>query len=371
MKKILLLTFISCTNILIIKAQTGGGCNNAIPIVQGVYTVDSMIAGAATFAKFEPFPTKAKWYKFSPTQDGLLNISACGGGADTRLHIYVGTCSAFSLFAENDDYCTLGPNGDESASDISKFVKAGKTYFIEWDNSWDTVRFKFALSLNTNATVRETQACQSAKLIAPGIIKVDSLFGYASHGDAARANWYKFTPKSNGKISLSTCGVDIDSRLYIYKGDCSVLTSIGEGDDECDGIIPNDRIAAAVQNLAVIANTTYYFEWDDSWQNDPFDFAFSFDATSAVQEDETLSKSVVLSPNPAADFVDLNFDFEKPANIKLTIFNTVGQAVLSKKTDAISKGVEKLDISDLKSGIYIVEIAEGIRHINKKLVINR
>jgi hypothetical protein len=369
MKKILLLTFISCTNILIIKAQTGGGCNNAIPILQGIYTVDSMVAGAATFSQFEPFPTKAKWYKFSPTQDGLLNISSCSGGSDTRLHVYAGTCSAFSLFAENDDYCTLGPNGDESASDISKFVKAGKTYFVEWDNAWDTARFKFSLSLNTNAIVRETQACQSAKLITPGIIKVDSLFGYASHGDAARANWYKFTPKSNGKISLSTCGVDIDTRLYIYKGDCTTLTSIAEGDDECDGILLPD-LAVAIQNLAVTANTTYYFEWDDSWQNDPFDFTFLFDATSATY-DEMLSKSIVLYPNPATEFVYLNFDFEKATNIKVTIFNTVGQAVLSKKIEGILGGGEKLDIRGLKSGIYIVDIAEGIRHTNKKLVINR
>jgi Secretion system C-terminal sorting domain len=369
MKKLLFLTLITCLTISIGKAQTGGGCSNAIPIVQGISTVDSMIKGVATFSKFEPFPTKAKWYKYTPAQDGLLNVSSCGGGADTRLHVYVGTCSTLSLFAENDDYCSMGPIGDESASDMSKFVKAGKTYFIEWDNAWDSTRFKFSLTLNANPTLRDIQACQTAKLIAPGITKVDSLFGYASHGDAERANWYKFTPKNSGKISLSTCGSDIDTRLHIYKGDCTTLTPLADGDDECDGVL-FDSIAVAVQNLAVVANTTYYFEWDDSWQNDPFNFTFTFDATSSIQ-DETLSRSILLAPNPAADFVDVNFDFDKMANITVKIFNTVGQAVLTKKMDTILRGVEKLDISDLKSGLYIVEIAEGLRHTNKKLVINR
>ena len=369
MKKLLLLTFIACLNGLIVQAQNGGGCNNAIAITQGIYTVDSMVLGAASFSRQEPFPTKAKWYKYTPSQDGLLNISSCSGGADSRLFVYAGTCSALTLFASNDDFCKMGPSSDELASDVSKFVKAGKTYFIEWDNAWDSTRFKFSLTFNANATVRETQACQTAKLIAPGIIKIDSLFGYASHGDAARANWYKFTPKSNGKISLSTCGIDTDTRLYVYKGDCTTLTSIAESDDDCDGATFL-AVAVAVQNLVVVANTTYYFEWDDSWENNPFDFTFSFDATSSTQ-DETFSKSIVLAPNPASDFVDVNFDLEKTANLEVKIFNTVGQTVLSQKINSILRGVEKLAISDLKSGIYIVEIVEGIRKTNKKLVINR
>jgi hypothetical protein len=363
-----LIVFLFCLKSLLLLAQTGGGCNNAIPITQGVYTVDSMVLGAASFSLFYPHPTKAKWYKYTPNQDGLLNISACGSGSDTRLFLYVGNCSALSLFAANDDYCTIEVNGDEISSDVSKFVKAGKTYFIEWDNAWESKAFKFSLAFNANATVRETQACQSAKLITPGIIKVDSLFGYASHGDASRANWYKFIPKSNGKIGLSTCGIDIDTRLYIYKGDCTTLTSIAEGDDECDGIV-FDSLAVAIQNLSVTANTIYYFEWDDSWQNDPFDFTFTFDATSSLN-DETLSKSIILVPNPASDFLDLSYSFEKPANIDIKIFNTIGQVILSKKMGAILRGVEKVDISSLQSGIYLVEIAEGERRTNKKLVIN-
>jgi Secretion system C-terminal sorting domain len=370
MQKLLFLTLFSCVTPFLLKAQNGGGCKNAITVTPGIYTVDSMIKGAASFSQQVPYPTKAKWYKFSPSQDGLLNVSSCGGGADSRLFMYVGNCDTLKLFGYNDDFCLTTPSGDdEGSSDISKFVKAGKTYFIEWDNAWDTVRFNFSLSFSPNAIVREAQACQSAKTISVGTIKVDSLFGYASHGDAARANWYKYTPRTNGKIALSTCGNDIDTRLYVYKGDCTSLTTVAEGDDECDGTIFAD-LAVAVQDIAVTANTTYYFEWDDSHENEPFEFTFTFDALASTQ-DETLSKSITLAPNPASDYVDINFDFEKFAKVDVKIFNTVGQTVLSKKIDSILRGVEKLDISDLKPGIYIVQIVEGLRKSNKKLVINR
>ena len=87
--------------------------------------------------------------------------------------------------------------------------------------------------------------------------------------------------------------------------------------------------------------------------------------------DETLSKGIVLAPNPASQYVDLTFNLEKSATLDVKILNTVGQVVLTKKMDSILRGVEKLDISDLQPGIYIVEIAEGARRTNKKLVINR
>ena len=377
MKKLHLITIFLCFSFSLLKAQNGGGCRKAISIVPGIYIVDSMIAGAATFYRNEPFPTKAKWYKYAPTQDGLLNISSCSGGADTRLFMYVGNCDSLSLFGSSDDYCTSGTLGDDVASDISKFVNAGKTYFFEWDNAWDTVKFSFILTFNANpSAVRETQTCSTAKTIIAGTMVVDSLFGYATHGDAARANWYKYTPKTNGKISISTCGEDVDTRIWVYKGACTALTKIAESDDDCDGT-QFVNLAVALQDIPVVANTTYYLEWDDSWENNSFDFVLAFDATSALNDD-VLSKSISLSPNPASDYVDLNFNFNETTSLNITIYNTFGQAVLSKKMDSIllhrspdGKGIEKLDIHDLTSGLYIIEITEGAKHTNKKLIINR
>ena len=368
MKKTLLLTILTFTFGIALTAQNGGGCSKAIPISTGFHIVDTMIVGAASFKDILPNPTKAIWYKFSPTQDGLMHISACSGGADTRLFVYVGNCDTLNLFGFNDDYCAKNTTGEETASDISKYVKAGKSYFIEWDNAWDSVRFSFTLSFSANYVPTEKQACQSAKVIKPGLTVVDSIFGISSHGDAGHANWYKFTPTSPGKISLSTCGVDADTRLWVYKGDCNSLVSIASGDDECDGETQTE-IAVAINDLDVVANTTYYFEWDDSWENAPFEFSLTFDPISKVKE-ENLSQKINLAPNPASDFVNVQFSFDKALDVEMKIYNTSGQVVLARKIGSVQRWNERLDVKDLPSGIYYLEIMSGTQRTNKKLFVN-
>ena len=368
MKKTLLLTIFTFAFGIGISAQNGGGCSKAISISPGFHIVDSMIDGVASFKDILPNPTKAIWYKFSPTQDGLMHISACSGGADTRLFVYAGSCDTLSLFGFNDDYCAKDTTGEETASDISKYVKAGKTYFIEWDNAWDSVRFSFTLSLSTNYVPTEKQACQSAKNIKPGLIVVDSIFGFASHGDAGHANWYKFTPTSPGKISVSSCGLDADTRLWIYKGDCNTLVSVASGDDECDGETQTE-IAVAVNDLDVTANTNYYFEWDDSWENVPFEFSLTFDPISNVKEDNWV-QNINIAPNPALDFVNVQFNFDRVLEVDVKIYNSSGQVVLARKVGSIQRWNERLDVKDLASGIYYLEIMSGDQRCNKKMFVN-
>ena len=66
-------------------------------------------------------------------------------------------------------------------------------------------------------------------------------------------------------------------------------------------------------------------------------------------------------PNPAADFaeVKLMLDIEdSPINVKLSVYDIRGSVVLSKSYTEVTDDVfgEKLDVSQLKSGIYFVEI---------------
>jgi hypothetical protein len=366
MKKIVLLTII-LSQIQIALAQTGNGCAAPVTITAGTYKVDTMFKGANTFKD----ATASKWYKYIPSQDGLMTISSCGGGSDTRLFVYSGTCAALSLYAYNEDFCALDVSGgDELAASISKFVKSGQTYFIEWDNIWDDVRFNFTVSLATNYVARETQTCATAKAITPGTIKVDSLFGFATRGDASRANWYKYTPTKNGTISIGSCGDNVDTRLWVYKGTCSGLTKVADNDDGCAGS-PTDtfNIAAAINDLAVTSGTTYYFEWDDVGENTPFTFDFAFDAPTSI-DDKKLSSQIQIAPNPASDFINLNFDLEESKDLNIKILNTVGQVVFGQKYAQILRGSENINIKDLQSGLYIVQISDGVKQTYKKAVIS-
>ena len=64
-------------------------------------------------------------------------------------------------------------------------------------------------------------------------------------------------------------------------------------------------------------------------------------------------------------------NFEKTSDLNVQIFNSMGQTVFSKKMPNILRGVETLDLSRLKTGVYIVEISDGNIRTNKKLIISR
>lgn len=370
MNRFTLLTILSLTTFTLSFAQNnGGGCRKAIVLSPGTYTVDSFVAGVATYSNFFPFPDKAKWYKYTPTADGLMTISSCNGGADTRLFLYQGSCDTLIQAGFNDDFCPVNSIiSDPFAANISKPVKANKSYFFEWDNAWDTTLFTFSLSFSTFMPTA-TQTCETATTIAPGAVNMTNLFGYASRGDASRANWYKYTPSKNGRVSVTTCGQDADTRLWMYRGICNSLTLVNSSDDDCLTSL-GDTIAVSISNQLVTAGTTYYFEWDDSWENAPFTFLLTFDAANGIAE-EQLAQRVVVSPNPASDVLYLDINFDKTTDLNVHILNNIGQNVLTQKMPQILRGVQSLDLSALKSGIYIVQISDGQIRANKKLVISR
>jgi Secretion system C-terminal sorting domain len=369
MKKFILITISTLFFASFLTAQNnGGGCRKAIVVTPGRYIIDSFVAGTATYSNIFPRPQKAKWYKYTPATDGLMTITSCYGGADSRLFLYTGTCDTLVQSGYNDDFCDVdATSGDTYAASITRPVKANKTYFFEWDTAWDSLSFAFTLSLSPY-TPRATQTCETATNLALGVTNVDSLFGFALRGDANRANWYKYTPTKNGRLSISSCGQEGDTRVWMYRGICSNLINVNDSDDDCHGSV--DSSAAAITNQIVTAGTTYYFEWDDTWENVPFSFVLTFDALTGVEE-ERLAQRVVMSPNPASDFVNLDMNFERSTDINIRIFNSIGQAVFSKKRQNILRGVETLDLNTLKSGVYIVEISDGQTRTNKKLVINR
>lgn len=370
MKKPLFTALIALLNLpfLLTAQNNGAGCAKAIPAAIGAYQVDTMFLGVATFSNFYPFPKRAIWYRYTPPTDGLMTISTCGGGADTRLALFTGTCAGLVSAGYNDDFCDMDGTGAEIAANITKPVKAGTPYFFEFDNAWDSISFSFSLSL-TAFTPRATQTCATATAISSGVIKVDSLFGFASRSDAARANWYKFTPTRNGKISINACNNDVDTRLWVYRGACAALVPIADSDDDCaaaNGIIN----AVSIQNLDVTANQAYYFEFDDVGDNQDFSFIFSYDVANNLA-DNRLAQAINLAPNPATDAVDLVVELEKTSDLSVNFFNTVGQQVLTQKITSILRGPSRLDISALKSGVYIVEVSNGNAKTRKKLVINR
>ena len=86
----------------------------------------------------------AEWYKFTATINGIAtissNVSASAGG-DTRLHVYSGLCGGLACLGFSDDVAA-----PIYLSEVTIPVSTGTTYYIAWDDYWETDGFTFTLT---------------------------------------------------------------------------------------------------------------------------------------------------------------------------------------------------------------------------------
>jgi uncharacterized repeat protein (TIGR01451 family) len=112
-----------------------------------------------------------------------------------------------------------------------------------------------------------------------------------------------------------------------------------------------------------------------------------FDFNSAVVTNTTLNTIVapvgleklrsenglILYPNPAANEVMVQFETKVKGDMQLRMYSIVGTLVKEQKVANMQAGinVEKLDISGLQNGLYLVEVSDGNSRSVKKLVIQK
>jgi hypothetical protein len=78
------------------------------------------------------------------------------------------------------------------------------------------------------------------------------------------------------------------------------------------------------------------------------------------------TSGISIYPNPATDFVVINIATENFAGATVTVNDTKGRTVIEKM---IGSSNSKLDISNLRSGVYVINIKSySINKISKLIV---
>ena len=136
--KFTLFTFLLFPFLWQLHAQ-GSYCSTATNINPGTFTALPITGAGAS----QIDAIGSNWYQFTPTTNGNLSINSCGGGSDTRLWIWSGSCGNLTLIEANDDYSGCISSGTNSfASRVDNLIlTAGNTYYFEWDNAWSSLGF--------------------------------------------------------------------------------------------------------------------------------------------------------------------------------------------------------------------------------------
>lgn len=87
-----------------------------------------------------------------------------------------------------------------------------------------------------------------------------------------------------------------------------------------------------------------------------------------VKSKRAFQKEVFVYPNDEEDKVVVDFELKKATDVSVNIYDSNGNIVRkTSETNLTNKDIE-LNISDLPSGVYYLNITDGTRQLNKKLV---
>jgi len=375
-------------------------CANAQTITTGITTVPDIISGQVPnpdcAENFGQLRTGGRWFVFTASVTGVAKVSSdlsTNATIDTRLHIYTGSCSALQCVAGNDD---KDPFGNIRFSEVIWPITSGTSYYIAWDNQWDTDSFDFELTEsvvscpNGNApiasdfdSVNEFIACfsnedvdnngSSWKLQSIDINGNGTEEDYATNGtnsnnakddwmfspaiNIATGNQYTFNFKYNGGNGTFPA----NENLNVYLVDAPTASAnILETIHTETGIVRTGTFAqaeelATVQNISYIATATgsYYLAFNGtSPANSGSLLLFDFSVTEETLSTEDVNiNNIAYSYNSVYDLLTIETTSLGLASFKIT--NLLGQQLLKK---SLSNQQEHIELSSLKDGVYILEI---------------
>jgi hypothetical protein len=136
-----------------------------------------------------------------------------------------------------------------------------------------------------------------------------------------------------------------------------------------DAAISVDGSIVATSNIGVLPTENVYAQLCmNTWAASSIGHSLQSDYVTVLQKkssssglNSVVSNSLLISPNPASDFLRI-LGIEQPSSV--TILDLKGQIVLSKKIDSH----ESIAISGLSKGVYIVKITNANRTFERKLI---
>jgi hypothetical protein len=82
---------------------------------------------------------------------------------------------------------------------------------------------------------------------------------------------------------------------------------------------------------------------------------------TSLTSDSFLDKNITIYPNPTDSYINIE-SYDTPTAI--LIYNILGEKIITKSN------TNRIDVKDLESGIYIINITNSVGSINKKFVKN-
>lgn len=203
---------------------------------------------------------KTSWFKFTPTVTGAHTLSLCGGSTwDTRMAVLNACDPAAGVVACNDDSCGL-------QSQVIATLNAGTEYKIVIGGYGSSNSGAGTLTVSAPSGGGGGNPCDNAIALTLGAnpfqntptgLVVD-MTGYCTMQFTAQiynTNYYKFTPKTTGMYTFSTCGTaNFDTKIAVQNA-CATSSGVLACNDDGAGCAGFTSLTTPVE---LTGGLTYY-----------------------------------------------------------------------------------------------------------------
>lgn len=249
--------------------------------------------------------------------------------------------------------CVWGPNRNQSIDDcygngstcnpMNNLSSAG-TIMSYCHLSSGGVQFALGFGIEPGNLIRKTASdcanlvgftCEYAEVLSiSGTYRMTSMsFGSgAKHAPATNAYWLRYDALSDGNITIKSCNQSVDTRLYLYEGNCNLLSPIAHSDDDCNSG-NGYYYSSELSNIPVIAGKTYFIEWDDRWSSQVFDFVFQITNDSSNSNNNPCTQGTL----------ELNGVFTSSQNFQSTSQINMEAKVMNNSTMSLNSTVVQLN----------------------------
>lgn len=184
-----------------------------------------------------PPATAARWWAFTPATTGVYTLSSCdqapATNTDTRVMVHTGACGGLTLLAADDDGCASPVT---FASNLTTLMLAGTTYYIEWDNAWDSNGHTWSLTgpvapilgdLCTDAIPLTMSAtCTNTLVSSAGATSTEPSCAAGAGASTNQDVWMSFVATSSlAQITVTPVGVYYPV-IELLSGTCASTTSL-------------------------------------------------------------------------------------------------------------------------------------------------
>ncbi|MCF6279768.1 MAG: T9SS type A sorting domain-containing protein [Flavobacteriaceae bacterium] len=330
------------------------------------------------------------WYSIVMPASGNVRIESSQNGSitDGGMAAYSGICSSLSLLVCDDNGAGGGVDEVGGFERIDVSQPSGSTVYIRlWTNNDATVVGDYDICVfdYTPPPPPVNDDCSGAidlsiDVVCTPIIGANSGATASEDTDTTIPNpecanyvggdvWFKVTVPASGHFQVETYEDDLsitDGGMAIYSGNCgaSGLTLLACDDD--GGNITSELFELIELSVRTPGEILYIRVW--SYGNDEvgtFNICAIELAPLSINTEEL--ETFTMFPNPVKNTININFNHPIDGNNSIEIFNVLGELILEKNTT--NQQSLQLDVSDFKSGMYILKYKNGAIIKTEKLLI--